>query len=154
MRVFRLCKKRYSAAVLSGAAGLQSSGRWHTEGRRIVYCATSEALAVLEVRVHVGRFVPRATYVMHEIIVPDELIHALPARELPVQWNSVPHSAASQAKGDAWLAKAKHLALRVPSVHTQHDWTVLINPGHAAAGKVKVVQRRDYRFDPRLFDRS
>src|SRR5262249_11152368 len=142
VRVFRLCKKLYSASVLSGAGGLQSGGRWHTEGRRIVYCATSEALAVLEVRVHVGRVAPRAAFVMHEISIPDELIYALPARELPAQWNSVPHAATTQAKGDAWLMKAKHLALRLPTVHSRHDWTVLINPAHEAARQVKVVKRR------------
>jgi RES domain-containing protein len=162
VRIFRLCKKQYfdlrgkgrdSASVLSGAGGLESGGRWHTEGRRIVYCSTSEALAVLEVRVHVGRFIPRAPFVMHEIAVPDDLIHTLAHRDLPTQWNSVPHSPITQAKGDAWLAKAKHLALRVPSVHSQHDWTVLINPEHEAAQQVRVVARRAYRFDPRLFER-
>ena len=90
---------------------------------------------------------------MHEIVIPDELIHSLTHRELPKQWNSVPHSATTQAKGDAWLARAKYLALRVPSVHSQHDWTVLINPGHAGAQQVKVVARRTYKFDPRLFER-
>jgi RES domain-containing protein len=119
-----------------------------------VYCATSEALAVLEVRVHVGRFIPRAPFVMHEIIVPDELIHTLAHRDLPTLWNSVPHSATTQAKGDAWLSKGKHLALRVPSVHSQHDWTVLINPAHEAARRVRVVARRPYKFDPRLFEQS
>src|SRR5262249_32393746 len=119
-----------------------------------VYCTTSEALAVLEVRVHVGRFVPRAPFTMHEIIIPDELIHSLSARDLPAQWNSVPHSAASQAKGDAWLAKAQHLALRVPSVHSRHDWSVLINPEHEAAKQIKGAARRPYKFDPRLFEQQ
>jgi RES domain-containing protein len=126
-------------------------GRWHTEGQRVVYCATSEALAVLEVRVHVGHFVPRAPFIMHEISIPDALIHTLTSRELPTRWNSVPHSVTTQATGDAWLAKRKQLALLVPSVHSRHDWTVLINPEHEAARQIKVVARRPYRLDPRLF---
>ena len=54
MRVFRLCKQLYSATVLSGEGGLVVDGRWHSAGRRIVYAANSEALAVLEIRVHLG----------------------------------------------------------------------------------------------------
>jgi RES domain-containing protein len=54
MRVFRLCKQLYSGTVLSGEGGLVVDGRWHSAGRRIVYAASSEALAVLEMRVHFG----------------------------------------------------------------------------------------------------
>jgi hypothetical protein len=39
-----------------------------------LFAVASEALAVLEVRVHIGRFVPRAVFVMHEIFIPDDAV--------------------------------------------------------------------------------
>ena len=41
-----------SHASLDGAGGLRAPGRWHTRGRRIVYCAPNPATALLEVLVH------------------------------------------------------------------------------------------------------
>jgi RES domain-containing protein len=57
VHVYRLCKEIYSTDVLEGQGGLIVAGRWHSQGRRIVYCASSEALAVLELRVHLGSYV-------------------------------------------------------------------------------------------------
>jgi RES domain-containing protein len=39
-------------ATLDGGGGVSLSGRWHTAGRRIVYCAPNPATALLEVLVH------------------------------------------------------------------------------------------------------
>jgi RES domain-containing protein len=153
VRVYRLCKEKYSASVLDGQGGLAADGRWHTRGRRIVYCASSEALAVLEVRVHVGRHVPAMPYVMHAIDVPDELVTEIAQADLPGDWNAVPFGAASQSVGDAWLASARSAALRVPSVHSGSDATVLLNPAHPAYDAITVATRTPYAFDPRLFVR-
>jgi RES domain-containing protein len=37
---------------VDGRGGLQASGRWHTCGQRIVYCAPDPATALLEILVH------------------------------------------------------------------------------------------------------
>jgi RES domain-containing protein len=142
MLVYRLSKRQYSATVLSGNGGLESDGRWHSQGRRIVYCATSEALAIIELRVHVGRFIPRVAFVMHEIELPDGEAGHLSAKDLPKHWNRVPHSKLTQAIGDAWLAKSRHLALQVPSIHSGTDRNVLLNPAHESFRDVRVVLRR------------
>ena len=149
MRIFRLCERRYSASVLSGAGGLEFDGRWHTQGRRIVYCASNEALAVLEVRVHAGRFILRVPFTMHEIELPDDTVELLPKNDLPQHWSRASHPRSTQALGDAWLEKNLSLALRVPSIHSHSDSNVLINPAHAEARLVKVVAKRPYNFDPR-----
>lgn len=151
MRLYRLCKARYSGDVLGGEGGLTADGRWHTAGRRVVYCATSEALAVLEVRVHVGRFVPHHAYAMHVIDVPDRLIETLAPERVPAEWNAVPHTAASQAIGDAWLTRGRTPGLRVPSVHSRSDANVLLNPVHREHGRLRLVEAAPYRFDARLF---
>jgi RES domain-containing protein len=152
MLVYRLCKQRYSAGVLSGAGGLQADGRWHTLGKPIVYCATSESLAVLELRVHVGNWLPRDAFAMHEIEIANKNVTALKTPLLPDGWNAVPHTQASQQLGDAWLTKNQALALRVPSIHSSTEFNVLINPMHPKHKEVKVKRMWQYRFDARMFE--
>jgi RES domain-containing protein len=151
MRVFRLCKERYSNSVLSGDGGLHADGRWHTQGRPIIYCASSESLAVLELRVHIGSFLPRDGFVMHEIDFPDALIESIDPRQLPVGWNSVPLSNVSQAVGDAWLEQGRSTALRVPSVQSNTEFNLLFNPKHENAKSLTIRSTRVYEFDARLF---
>jgi RES domain-containing protein len=152
MRVFRLCKQLYSGTVLTGEGGLVVDGRWHSAGRRIVYAASSEALAVLEMRVHLGRFVPRAPYGMHVIEVPNELIKALSARALEKTWNAVPPTAHTQQIGDKWLRSNSTPALSVPSIHSATDRNVLLNPAHPAASGILLIRVDLYAFDHRLFN--
>jgi RES domain-containing protein len=151
VRVYRLCKQDYSASVLSGEGGLHADGRWHSAGRRIVYCASSEALAILEVRVHVGRFPPKVGYAMHVIEVPDRVVRMAALDELPADWNLVPHATASQRLGNDWLAARRSVALRVPSVHGRSDFNLLVNPAHRSVASVRVLEARPFSFDARLF---
>jgi RES domain-containing protein len=151
MHVYRLCKEAYTEDLLRGEGGRLADGRWHTVGRRIVYCASSEALAVLELRVHLGRYIPHSNYLMHAIDVPDVCIETLPLRTLAEGWNAAPHTVVSQAVGDEWLNSGRGLALRVPSVHSQSDTNILLNPEHLDIRRVRIVMRSPYRFDHRLF---
>lgn len=151
MLLFRLCRAEYADQVLSGEGGLLADGRWHSRGRRIVYTASSEALAVLELRVHLGRFLPRVVYRMHRLELVDDAVEVHDAANGPAGWNAVPHGAASQAIGDAWLASGRGLALRVPSIHVRTEFNVLINPNHRSIGSVEVREAWEVRFDSRLF---
>jgi RES domain-containing protein len=152
MRVFRLCKQIYSDAVLSGEGGLIADGRWHSAGRPIVYTASSEALAVLEMRVHLGRFVPKAPYAVHVIEIPDEQVQTLVERELKKNWNAVPPTGHTRRIGDDWLLASSISALSVPSIHSTTDRNILINPAHPAASSITLIQVSSYQFDPRLFN--
>lgn len=151
MHVYRLTKAEYGDTLLTGRGGLVADGRWHTAGRPILYTATSEALTVLEVRVHLRRPLPHVAFALHVIEVPDESIRELAAADLPESWSSVPPRPESQAVGDTWLATASSLALRVPSVHSASDATVLLNPLHPEASRLVRIRPRAYIFDPRLF---
>jgi RES domain-containing protein len=151
MRVFRLCKQIYSDTVLSGQGGLIADGRWHSAGRPIVYTASSEALAVLEIRVHLGRFVPKAPYAVHVIEVPDSQVQMLVERELGKNWNAVPAMSHTRRIGDDWLNANSSSALSVPSIHSTTDRNILINPAHPAASSMALIQVNSYQFDPRLF---
>jgi RES domain-containing protein len=154
MRVFRLCKELYSDTVLSGEGGLVVDGRWHSTGHRIVYTASSEALAVLETRVHLGRFVPKADYAIHVIEVVDEQIQTLAAEALRRTWNAVPPTGHTRRIGDDWLRGNSTLALSVPSIHSASDRNILINPAHPTAAGIALIDVRRYQFDDRLFTAS
>jgi RES domain-containing protein len=151
VHVYRLCKKEHSEGLLQGEGGRLADGRWHTVGRRVVYCASSEALAVLELRVHLGRYIPHSEYLMHTIDVPEECVELLDPKDLARGWNAVPHTAASQAIGDEWLRSKQGLALRLPSVHSQSDTNILLNPEHSDIHHIRVLSRSPYQFDRRLF---
>jgi RES domain-containing protein len=150
-RLYRLVKLRYARQALAGRGGLEADGRWHSAGRAIVYLASSEALAVLEVRVHLGTVVPVDHYVLLTVEIPARLVDPLPRQDWPRGWDAVPFGAASQRVGDRWLAERRGVALRVPSVHSSTDFNVLFNPAHPKASRARVVDRRRYTFDSRLF---
>lgn len=151
VRLYRLVKHKYARQALAGRGGREADGRWHSAGRPIVYLASSEALAVLEVRVHLGSVVPADPYALLTIELPARLIEVLGREQCPRGWDAVPFGPASQRVGDRWLAGARGVALRVPSVHSGSDYNVLFNPLHAAASRARIVGRRRYAFDVRLF---
>jgi RES domain-containing protein len=151
VRLYRLLKQKYARLALTGRGGLEADGRWHTAGRPIVYLASSEALAVLEVRVHLGSIVPADPYVLLTVAWPVSLLGVLSKKLWPRHWDAVPFRNATQRLGDAWLAEGTSAALRVPSVHSSSDFNVLFNPAHRDARRARIVGRVRYEFDARLF---
>ena len=85
-RLYRLVKQKYARQVLSGRGGLEADGRWHTAGRPVVYLASSEALAVLEVRVHLGSVVPLDPYTLVTLAWLSRRIAVLPRKRWPILW--------------------------------------------------------------------
>ncbi len=151
IRLYRLLKRKYGRQALAGRGGLEADGRWHTAGRPVVYLASSEALAVLEVRVHLGSIVPTEPFVLLTIEWPVRLIAVLPRKQWPRHWDAVPFVPATRRLGDRWLAAGRGAALRVPSVHSGSDFNVLFNPLHPDGRRARIVSRERYDFDARLF---
>jgi RES domain-containing protein len=151
VQIYRLGQEAHSKQILAGEGALVQGGRWHTRGRRVVYCASVEALAVLEVRVHLGSDLSGVPYVMHTVELPDGELGVVPRKSLPSNWNAITLREGTQAIGDQWLASGRSLALRVPSVHSRSDYNVLFNPSHPSAHRVRIVGHYRYTFDHRLF---
>ena len=60
LTLYRLCKTRY--ADLSGLGAAMYPSRWNRKGQRAVYTATSRALALNEVLIHLPKIRgPRST---------------------------------------------------------------------------------------------
>jgi RES domain-containing protein len=137
---WRLCREPY--ADLNGEGARLYGGRWNTPGRPLVYAASTASLAVLEVRVHLD--------LPPELLPDDYLLMTVDLGDLAVE--DVPDILANQPDyGDAWLRERRTPVLRVPSVIVPEDSNVLVNPGHPAAASARIVGRRRFAFDRRLW---
>jgi RES domain-containing protein len=137
--------------TLDGGGGLRAEGRWHNKGRRIVYCATDPAAALLEVLVHSAIDVEDMPIAFRylEIHVPDSLIaEEVDAQRLGRAWRTNP--AVTRDVGDRWLLAGRTPLLRVPSVLAPATWNTLLNPAHPQSGQVRIVRALKHAIDPRL----
>jgi RES domain-containing protein len=143
-----------SHATLDGRGGLYASGRWHTEGRRIVYLAENPAGALVEVLVHLEldpAHLPKS-YRLLKAEAPEDLSVRIIARsELPRNWIS--DQIATRTAGDEWLAVKSSALLRAPSAIVPETYNVLLNPEHAEAGRIEVLWNEEYRWDARLLSK-
>lgn len=127
------------------------SGRWHTlrtgpVPRRVVYAASTRALAQLEKRVHANGVAP-AAQALFALTLDDA--KAIEEAVLPPDWRA--DIGISQRFGDGWLDEAGSLAIWVPSYVEPDEMNILINPLHPDASRVSIVVERDpFVFDPRL----
>jgi RES domain-containing protein len=118
----------------------------HTE---ILYAATVEALATLEVAVRPGweavKLVLIATIELPDGLVTDPADLGL---RLPGNWNARPVATASRSIAREFLnaiavipASSRPIGLRVPSVLSQSDYNVLIDPARKALCSAKITHR-------------
>ena len=136
--------------TLSGEGGLRYAARWHSAGRPIVYLAESPAGALIEVLVHLELEVPElpARYMLLRIAVPPEL--AMKSIDVPPGENWRNDLLVTRQLGGAWLASGASALARVPSVILPETFNVLLNPLHAAAAQVSVVESTPVLLDHRL----
>jgi RES domain-containing protein len=131
-----------------------AAGRWHSlrlglGPRRVIYTASSRALAQLEKRVHANGIAPIGQALFRLSLPPKLRIAHAQSLGLPADWR---HSdTISQTFGDRWLDAGDALALWVPSYVEPSEDNLLINAEHPALAQIKLVKERDpFEFDPRL----
>jgi RES domain-containing protein len=129
-------------------------GRWHSlrlglGPRRVIYAASSRALAQLEKRVHANGIAPVGQALFCLTLPPKLKIAHAQQMGLPNDWRR--SDSLSQAFGDRWLDAGDALALWVPSYVEPSENNLLINAEHPALAQIKLVKERDpFEFDPRL----
>jgi RES domain-containing protein len=137
--------------TLDGGGGLVAPGRWHNQGRRIVYCAPNPATAILEmlVRTELRRETLPLFYTLVKVEAPDDVrAERLELAGLPDDWpRRLPET---RIIGDAWLDAGATALLHVPCAIAPESWNTLINPTHPEASRVSVLQAQRYRLDERL----
>ena len=131
---------------------MRTLGRWHTRGRRVVYCAQSPAAALLEILVHFEIDIQDlpVRYRLLKIEVPDDVdVARVPPDQLPAGWPE--KTEVTRALGDDWLAKGSAALLSVPSAIVPETFNLLLNPAHRDAKRIAIVQAGEHAIDPRLF---
>jgi RES domain-containing protein len=154
MRLYRISKSEHaktSDEAMSGEGGLHGSARWHNKGRRIVYTATSTALATLEIAVNLRTSTLIPAYKVIEVDIPDDQVMKLTPIDLPPGWDETKaEPLVSRSVGDLWLTSKIALGLMVPSVVVPEHYNVLINPLHPEFGQIHYGDPMSFPFDPRI----
>jgi len=53
--------------------------------------------------------------------------------------------------GTAWLEEGRQLGLTVPSSVLPFERNIMLNPEHAAANQIKILDVTDFFYDSRIF---
>jgi len=149
MLLYRISKCTY-IEDLSGTGARLYGGRWNSIGKPMVYMASSRALAMLEVLVHLPPALIPADFCKATFEVPDDDIQVLDMTKLPANWQEYPEPARLKTMGDTFLKTRKHLLLKVPSAVVSEEFNYLLNPAHPAITSVKVIDVKPFTFDERL----
>jgi RES domain-containing protein len=151
VRVWRLCQSAYAKEALTGIGGLHAPGRWHVQGRRVVYTAGTLSLAALELLVRIGRARIPLDMSAVEIDVPGIVeVERIGAKRLPGGWDAYPAPAATQRLGTDWIESLRTAVLEVPSAVIPRESNYLLNPAHPRFSRVRIVSRAPFSFDSRL----
>lgn len=151
-QVFRLVRERHAGHAFDGEGSRLHGGRWNPRGHRMVYTASSRALAVLEMLVNADwEELMTASFVFLPAVVPDGLVKAVEeAGPLPAGWSRHPAPPAAAKLGAAWLAGESSVALSVPSAVLPAERNFLLNPRHPRFAAVEMHGVEPFQFDLRL----
>lgn len=152
MRLWRIATstRKYGADDLSGTGAAIHPGRWNDAGEKVVYCAPSASLAVLETAAHVDSAGLPMNRFLVEIDVPAQVWgrrETLDVATLDPSRAAIPAGLVSVKAGSDWLRMASTALLLVPSVIVQEECAVLINPAHADAGAITARVVRKFEYD-------
>jgi len=151
MIVYRIANCNY-AGDLTGTGARLYGGRWNSEGKSMLYTASSRALAVLEVLVHLPPLLVPNNFCLVEIEIPEDNIYTLNAALLPANWRDIPPPMTLRNLGDEFLKKSEYLVMKVPSSIVPAEYNYLINPLHPAASMIKLTNTEAFSFDERLLN--
>jgi len=149
MVLFRIVKCIYAEDITGTGARLYG-GRWNSEGKPMLYMASSRSLAVLEVLVHLPPLMIPDGYCLTEIEVPNDSVSHLEIEDLPANWKTIAQPTSLKEIGDRFLKNQEHLLLRIPSAIVPAEHNYLMNPNHKAFKKVRVLKTESFDFDERL----
>jgi RES domain-containing protein len=151
---WRIVRAARSKSAFTGEGARVYGGRWNSKGTAIVYVSEHESLAALELLVHLTPLAPTDRYLSFRLAWEDKLTEYFPVKNLPANWNAEPSTFETMQIGDEWVRAGKSVALAVPSVLSTSELNFLLNPKHSDFKKIKISEPNEYRFDPRLLNRS
>lgn len=149
MILYRIAACDYINSLDGTGARLYGS-RWNSKGVSAVFMASSRALSVLEVLVHVQQLVSPTNFCSAEIEVPDNSILTLDIKTLPDNWAHHSPPASLREIGNHFVKEGIYLMLKVPSAIVPEESNYILNPFHPDIHKVKIARTKPFSFDKRL----
>jgi RES domain-containing protein len=151
LKAWRITKKRHSQSAFSGEAAFQYGSRWNSPGTRVVYLASNQALAALEVLVNTEDKddLVRIPYVLIAVEFDEDWVKK--PDELPEEWAVNPAPLSAARVGDRWVKGNSSALLEVPSAVIPTEKNFLLNPVHPDFKKVKIGTPKPFGFDPRAW---
>ena len=147
---WRIVQRKFLKSAFSGEGARRFGGRWNSPGHAAVYIAQSQALAALEILVHLDSEELLQHYVAIPVTIPERFISQVFITALPKNWRAYPAPRATRAIGDAWLAQAPSPVLQVPSVVIPSESNFLLNPAHRHFHKLRIGKPVPFHIDPRF----
>jgi len=145
MIVYRICKLYPpDNNPVDGNGAAKYGGRWNSEGVKMVYTASSLALARSELARHTNLATIPDGYRVYEIEIPDWTYEEV--NPLPQDWNANNEPLSTKKIGDKHFLNFETLAIKVPSVADSKSYNYLLNPQSTRYDLVKVVN--NYPFEP------
>ena len=146
---YRCVETSFADEIISGEGARMHGGRWNPKGIRVVYTASSRALAILEMLVQDQPL--RAHYIIIAVRIPSTVrIERISPSKLPGDWLTAGRVDELRAIGADWVKRAKTAVLCVPSVVVPSGFNFLLNPKHAEFAQVVVRSPEPFVFDSRL----
>ena len=150
MTAWRIVKRSRARTAFSGEGARLYGGRWNSPGVAIVYTAGSQALAALEMVVHLDSSELLRNYVVFEVAIDESLVVKLEPSQLPRNWRADPPPRKVREIGDAWARAGTSAVLQVPSTILPAERNFLLNPRHRDFPRLKISKPSPFQFDPRL----
>jgi RES domain-containing protein len=124
MYLWKISKQQHQTTAFSGEGGLYASSRWHPQGWRIVYTASSLARATLEIFVHLESDRIPLIAIRAEILSDIE-IQAVKSQDLSEQWQQISSYPQLQEIGKKWLQTPSTAIPPVPSAIVPAEFNYL-----------------------------
>ncbi len=118
-----------------------------------MYTAGSQALAALEMLVHLGTSTVLPAYVSIACAFDESIVLRLDRQRLPRSWRSYPPPPRLALLGDAWLKDETSAVLDVPNAIIPTESNYLLNPRHADFASFAIRKPQAFDFDVRLLQR-
>lgn len=142
--LWRLTRRRYAADAISGEGAKRFGTRWTSAGRRVVYFASTQSVALLEVAAALRSSVKPGvdngfTLVSARFSTPVAVSHLyFDYSALAPGW-AMENPSWFRAFGDGWLDGGRTAVLSVPSLVVNHEQTLVVNLEHSDSGRLMIL---------------
>ena len=151
MTVYRIAKTKLRAGDLSGTGAFKVGGRWNNPGVFALYTSENQALAMLELLVHIEESeLPPDLYIITLEIDNRAPIWEFKDEALPIDWR-LPDNLVLKNMGDRLLLNKQYIGFRVRSAVMPDEYNLVLNPLYPDFNKLIKIARFDrLEVDQRL----